>query len=201
MNPMSEKQEAFIKKLIEERTGKVNEEQQFVVDSIVGFVDSGAMSVKSASLAIDTLLGMKVEKQAQEVVAGPNAVPLGTYTVVLNEEETDYVTIRIAVEKWADGKIVASYLAGADNESAYRGFAFVNDKGLSIWKRFNDDQRLAIAANVLIGNADQAHEKFLDIAEAYAMKSGRCMRCARKLTVPASLHRGLGPECATKEGV
>jgi SNF2 family DNA or RNA helicase len=31
---------------------------------------------------------------------------------------------------------------------------------------------------------------------SYAMNSGRCWKCGRELTVPASIHRGLGPDCA-----
>jgi hypothetical protein len=31
--------------------------------------------------------------------------------------------------------------------------------------------------------------------------SGTCGRCGRKLTVPESIANGIGPECATKEGV
>jgi hypothetical protein len=31
--------------------------------------------------------------------------------------------------------------------------------------------------------------------EAYAMRSGRCSRCNRDLTVPASLFAGMGSEC------
>ena len=36
--------------------------------------------------------------------------------------------------------------------------------------------------------------------EAYALESANCFRCGRKLTVPVSIHRGLGPECASKWG-
>jgi hypothetical protein len=30
------------------------------------------------------------------------------------------------------------------------------------------------------------------------MRENACYRCGRTLTVPASVHRGLGPECARK---
>ena len=29
---------------------------------------------------------------------------------------------------------------------------------------------------------------------------GRCGRCGRQLTVPSSIDKGIGPECATKMG-
>ena len=75
-------------------------------------------------------------------------------------------------------------------------------EGASVWKRFADTGRLTAALQFLAtGNVDEAHEEFLARAEAYALASGQCMRCGHKLTVPASLHRGLGPECAKREGV
>ena len=40
--------------------------------------------------------------------------------------------------------------------------------------------------------------KSAESREAYALLSSRCARCNRTLTVPASIHRGLGPECAQK---
>lgn len=34
---------------------------------------------------------------------------------------------------------------------------------------------------------------------AYAMQESRCFRCGKELTVPASIHNGMGPECARKD--
>jgi len=196
------KQMAFMHKLLEERDGKMpTAEEQFVIDTIKGTLADAGYGVRSAGLTIDWLLAHKpvrTNAPARANNAAP-AIPQGTYTVVLDEET--YVTIRIAAEKWADGKVVASYLAGSDNEHSYKGFGFVNDKGINVWKRFAGNEKFEAAVNVLMNSFDEAHEKFLELAEAYAMKSGHCARCHRKLTVPASLHRGLGPECANKEGV
>jgi hypothetical protein len=144
-------------------------------------------------------------------------IPIGTYTIVnlnkmvddLDEEDNDYVTLRVKKAtfiKDAD-KLMVSYLMGSDNDTSYKGFAFVNPTGIAVWSRFKSDSRIVQAAKVLWNIAQHeagltdAHELFLEVAEAYAMRSGRCMRCGHTLTVPASLHRGLGPICAGIEGV
>jgi hypothetical protein len=40
------------------------------------------------------------------------------------------------------------------------------------------------------------------LPEGYAIHhEGRCARCARTLTTPESIERGIGPECAEKMGM
>jgi hypothetical protein len=133
----------------------------------------------------------------------------GYYTVVFNDTETrlnelgpcsnrdDRITIRLRTQDksstFAPGKQIAAYLAGPDNELDYINFAFTNgDHGevrAYIWKRFRVHTRLDRALNHLLRNP-------IDAGEAYALESGRCWRCGQRLTVPASIHRGLGPVCA-----
>ena len=77
----------------------------------------------------------------------------GFYTVVFSHG--DWVTIRLrtqdANDSFAPGETIASYLDGPDNESDYRGFAFVKDDGrFFLWKRFRSEgSRLGAGA----GNA------------------------------------------------
>ena len=54
--------------------------------------------------------------------------------------------------------------------------------------------------SAITGSVDEARAEFLNYAEAYAIGSGKCACCGRTLTVPASVHRGLGPDCAKKYG-
>ena len=205
----SEKQIAFLTKLINERDGRLDATKQEVLDSVREALPTGCFTKQTASALIDMFLSVDWKPARNDAPVAPmhndiDAPPViapGTYTVVLDVNEEHYVTVRIAPGKWADGKLVASFLSGSDNENSYTGFAFVTGKGVNLWKRFIDNKRLAAAIAVLLNDTDAAHEMFLNLAEAYAMKSGQCMRCHRKLTVPASLHRGLGPECANKEGV
>ena len=204
--PATEKQVAFIKKLISEKDGRLVSEDQDILEVYKSLVYLPELSKKGASTAIDNLLNkenwhFKNVNAASKIEPAVPAVPIGTYTVVLDGDD-DYVTLQIAPAKWAGGKIAASYLHGPDNECSYKGFAFVNGDKVNVWKSFTGSDRIVTALQLLItGDVDKAHEEFLNRAEAFALASGRCMRCGRTLTVPASLHRGLGPVCAGIEGI
>jgi hypothetical protein len=81
---------------------------------------------------------------------------------------------------------LVEYLSGADNESDYTRFGHVRDNRVSVWKRFKDNEAL---------NADL---KAFWADPSAALPSVQCYRCHRDLTVPTSVHNGLGPECAKK---
>jgi hypothetical protein len=124
-----------------------------------------------------------------------------TYTVVFDGDEEDRITIKISDPTWANdaaGKQQVSYLFGPDNETNFKGVGFVSGGEFRPWKSFSEtasrefrdrieDALLAIAS----GERDE-------LRLAYALRSGRCAACGRKLTVPASINRGLGPECAKR---
>jgi hypothetical protein len=135
-----------------------------------------------------------------EAVAAPAAeesegpIEDATYTVVKNESE--WYTIRIKTagpDSKLAGKRIASFLSGPDNETAFTGFAFVTDEDTAaVWGRCRTEAPWIDSLNIILGYPTLGD----DFRTAYAQKSGRCARCGRKLTVPASLNRGLGPECA-----
>lgn len=128
----------------------------------------------------------------------PVTIPEGTFTVV--NPDGSYETIKIEEVKNEGsglfGKIIASHISGPDNGTDFQGFAFVTEDGqVRVWKRFEGiDQRWVRAVLIVLRGST---EDRLDAREAYALRSSRCSRCGRKLTVPASIHRGMGPECAT----
>lgn len=130
---------------------------------------------------------------ASPVPAG--SLPNGTYTVVMGGE---YRTIRLR-DDWRDdapaGSQVAQFLSGSDNTNDFTGFAFVTGRTARVWKKWGGAAVLGDALNVLLAAGT---EERAAMGEAYALASGRCWRCNRVLTVPASIHRGLGPDCATK---
>lgn len=142
----------------------------------------------------------------------PDSLPVGTkphgsevkpgfYTIVFDEASDDRITLRVKPH-WDGtskrGELVVGYLRGSDNTKDYTnfGFLFKNDpRCWSIWKRFRahgDTTRLVRALHVL-------HEDPAAAGEAYAIRSSNCAMCGHTLTVPASVHRGLGPVCAGKE--
>lgn len=144
------------------------------------------------------------ERKAREVpveevelnVEPTREVPAGTYTAVL--ADGSHVTIRVKKhwlpEEAKKGTMVVQYLSGQDNENSYTGFAFYSRGILRVWRKFVDGApRQQEAWAIISRDPGKA-------GEGYALHSGNCFRCNRTLTVPLSLHRGLGPECYSKWG-
>jgi hypothetical protein len=118
----------------------------------------------------------------------------GTYTLVY--KDGSHFTFKISTPKRGNlrDKQIVSYLSGSDNENDYQGFGFVNTNGtIALWKRFVGTKMSERAGHLttLFTMPARLEQAGLD----YALTAGRCRRCNLKLTVPASIHRGYGPEC------
>lgn len=123
-------------------------------------------------------------------------LPVGRYTIVFADGtyKTLRVTVQDAFDNFMPGRTILSYLAGSDNDRDYTSYAHLDEHGAPrIWKKHQGTRSLLEATKVLLGDPQAA-------AQAYAEHSHNCSRCGRTLTVPASLHAGLGPECARKAG-
>lgn len=117
----------------------------------------------------------------------------GTYTVQMT---AGHRTFRIRKpHPQADWKAV-EYLFGADNESSFTKMGRVVESGVAVWGKYDTNTELITALKFLL-NLDDAQLKAAGYE--YALASGNCYRCGRKLTVPASIHAGMGPICAGKE--
>jgi hypothetical protein len=130
--------------------------------------------------------------------------PDGTYTVILSNDN-DYVTLRVQkldlgdCRKYRipDGTRIISYLNGPDNGKNFKkmgwmdgSYVFLRDAGPSAERRQRAMRILVLADEITLG----------DYGEGYAKRSQRCCKCLKKLTVPASLHRGQGPICWQRYG-
>jgi len=87
-------------------------------------------------------------------------------------------------------------LTGSDNESDYSYLGVIRDNGFRTTgkSRISADAPSAVALawawpHIAAGRIPPALSVFHE---------GRCGRCARPLTDPVSIERGLGPECAGK---
>ena len=147
---------------------------------------------------------------AEQAPAQARIVPNATYTVIFDEDGDAYRTLRLRDDfrtDGPDGAQVVEYLSGSDNELDFTGCAFLEGARLRVWKRFRGGElqrELEEAVQVLLGTQDDERpgtDPIGEAREAYALMSGRCSACGRKLTVPASLHRGMGPDCAEKRGL
>lgn len=116
------------------------------------------------------------------------SVPFGLYTVV--DATGSHKTIKIESAAWATSVPAGSVVVSRLNYSQdYTKFGFITPAGeIRRWKVASDGDIAALQA-LLTGD----YESY---GLAYALESSRCWRCNRTLTVPASIHRGLGPDCA-----
>lgn len=115
----------------------------------------------------------------------------GTITIQ-NRETKEHRTFRIHTQKadasFCPGARIVSLLVGKDNESDYEGFGFVNEDGfIYLWKRFNTSTYDYFRR--MLSNPTEFQDKY---EYSYA---GKCCKCNRKLTNPASITSGIGPEC------
>ncbi len=121
-------------------------------------------------------------------------VPDGRYTVAWDEH---YKTLRVQTQDQFDdfmpGVTILKFLSGSNNDSDYTSFGHVDPRTgeVKVWRKHQANPHLREAVKVLLGDPKAA-------SQAYAIESDSCSRCGRTLTVPASLHAGLGPECAKK---
>ena len=131
------------------------------------------------------------------ITAQAQTIRDGFYTIA---HGTSHKTFRLQTQPadadFAPGKQVIGYLAGSDNTSDYRNFAFVIDGTIRPWKRYQSGyEQVLQAAKYLVSGPSESHEK---AGLMYAMQSKCCYRCNRLLTTPESVVAGLGPTCRNK---
>jgi hypothetical protein len=128
-------------------------------------------------------------------------VPYGTYTLVLNGDEKPHRTIRVSSWNTRPGYSVFAMLTGPDNSLDFTGFGEQKgDNQFHIWRKFGDRAAWLEAGRALVLMVSDP-EAMEAAGIIYAEKSKRCRRCYHPLSVPASLHRGYGPDCAEEMGL
>lgn len=127
----------------------------------------------------------------------------GIYTIE-NIKTGEYRTFRIHTQpkdsKFAPGSRVLGVLSGPENTSDYKGFAFVDDRGISVWKRYRAKKVVFVERSPHEWYAQMLWDLATDKEEFRGrgyrlMLQGECLRCGRTLTTPRSLMTGLGPVC------
>lgn len=92
--------------------------------------------------------------------------------------------------------LFVSVMSGRDNESSFTYIGFLRGG------EFHRGRKSAIAENATCVRAFayvwNALREARMPAQCEVWHEGRCCRCGRALTVPASIARGIGPECASR---
>jgi hypothetical protein len=126
---------------------------------------------------------------------GRSPIQDGYYSVVYPTGAYRTLRFRTAKAGFFQGRQVLAFKEMGE----YVGCGTVNPNGsIWFWKRFtsiNPIERLARIRYAVRKIIEAPNEYQV----AFALKEGRCARCGRKLTVPASLSFGLGPECAGRK--
>lgn len=102
------------------------------------------------------------------------------------------------------GKRILGLLTGPDNTSSYKGFAFVDDDRITVWRKYRGEGDWEVYAHLVycLSRQGQMSPDGRIRVEGLSMSllfQGRCCRCNRALTVPSSIESGIGPICAGKD--
>ncbi len=109
----------------------------------------------------------------------------------VNEKTGNRFTYRIKMKKDMSVGFV-SLLGGCDNENDYRYLGCIFD-GIN----YTNTKKSTISKDAQSNRVFEWVWNHLDNLPSYikVLHSGRCLRCARLLTVPESIESGFGPEC------
>lgn len=127
-------------------------------------------------------------------------VTAGNATVTLSSKKTgDRVTLKFRGVKEKPDLYFVNAMADNDNEGYYAYLGLLDRGSLrrTSKSRFSEDCKSFKAAKFFCDHILGAG-RLPDQLEV--RHEGRCGRCARKLTTPESIDRGIGPECWGKIG-
>jgi hypothetical protein len=117
-------------------------------------------------------------------------IPNGYYTLVF--PDGSHRTFKIITRMFGLRQRVLSMLIGPENTTDFEPFAWVDDNGVHVWKRFRGSKHEEYG-NLLWMLATGCE------ADAYQLLiSKRCLLCNRPLTTPLALNRGLGDKCYSR---
>ena len=122
------------------------------------------------------------------------------FTLVSKKTEKRY-TYRVAKAKDSDDMFFASLLVGQNNEQDYEYIGFVKTGSthseLIAGRKGNPNHPAFKGLSWLLSKIENSNPLTMpDDVEFW--HEGRCARCGRALTDPASIEAGFGPECIGK---
>ena len=110
-------------------------------------------------------------------------------------------TYRVSKSKDSDTMFFLSVLTGPSNEDDYQYIGSIRTSGVhSIvhgGRAGNPEHPAFKAMDWMLRQIENSNPLQMPVSVEF-WHEGRCAKCARPLTDPASIARGLGPECASK---
>ena len=144
----------------------------------------------------------EVESKGIEITASIFDVTVHNGWVTIHNTNTGNhrtFLIETITEGGLAGKRIISVLTGPDRDNPFdrKGFAFADDFGVKVWKRFLTNADGSESDYVKFARMLETPSRFEGRGCRY-MIEGRCRRCNRLLTHPSSLMDGMGRICRTK---
>lgn len=129
-------------------------------------------------------------------LAAERVTPLynGTYTITSPTGEHRTFRVRTAKGGNLAGKRIVAMLVGPDNQSDYRGFGFVTDTGVNVWRKSDSEFFRKVAKMLWVMGTTGTNNAYA-AAGCEIQLSKACCRCNRELTDPTSIRLGIGPIC------
>lgn len=124
----------------------------------------------------------------------------GTYTVTSPKGTHRTFSIRTVQKGNLKDSRILSLLTGPDNTRDYTGFAFVNDDGIKVWHRHDNNPDWGKYGKLLWSLATEGQNSPYYVMGYRLLIEGKCLVCNRKLTEPESITTGIGPECRKRIG-
>jgi hypothetical protein len=118
----------------------------------------------------------------------------GNATFTLKSERTG-TRFTYRVRKSEDGRVhFVSLMTGSDNESSFQYLGTIRDRAYQHGRKSKIGES---SPGAMAFSWFHAHLQTNRLPpQLQVWHEGQCGRCARKLTVPESVERGYGPECA-----
>jgi hypothetical protein len=111
-------------------------------------------------------------------------------------------TYRVSSCENRNDRFFVSTLTGPDNTRDFTYIGTMDSFGFRTTKKSKmSDDALPVRAVRFFADQVLAGEKVPETVSLEVRHEGRCGRCGRALTVPESIDRGIGPECAGKLGL
>lgn len=121
------------------------------------------------------------------------------FTLTSRRTEARY-TFKVSMPDSGPTRWFVSLLTGPDNTSNYTYLGAIRNEGFCLTKKskmtWNSTPVVAFRFFV-----DNVVKKAVIPDSLEVRHEGRCGRCGRRLTVPESIDRGIGPECAEMMGL
>ncbi len=119
----------------------------------------------------------------------------GCTMTVVNDATEGRVTVRFRRPK-GFRSVLVDVMTGSDNESHFSFLGTLRGEQVVISAKSKAGDKGLRAQSILNWTFAAAGRD--DLRSVRVLHEGRCGRCGRKLTVPASIDTGLGPECRGK---